>query len=65
MDSVRPNWRLLAFVERILHVLGTGFDRLGCDGLDDGADADVPDLEALATAVEQVCFPQFFWEGAL
>ena len=38
VDAVRPNWRLLAFVERTLHVLGTGFDGLGCDGLDDGVE---------------------------
>ena len=61
-DAVRPNWRLLAFVERTLRVLGTGFDGLGCDGLDDGMDADVPDLEALATGVKQVCFPHVCWE---
>ena len=65
VDSVRPNWRLLAFVERILHVLVTGFDRLGCDGLDDGVDADDYDLEALTTGSKQVYFPQVLWEDAL
>ena len=40
-----------------MRVLGTGFGRLGCDGLDDGVGADVSDLEALATVVKQVCFP--------
>ena len=63
-DAVRPNWLLMVFVDRILSVLGIGFDGLGCDGLDDGVDSDVPDLEALANAVEQVCFPQVLWEDA-
>ena len=63
-DAVRPNWLLLEFVERILRVLGTGFDGLGCDGLDDGVDSVVPDLEALANAVKQVCFLQVCWEDA-
>ena len=47
-----------------MHILVTGFDGLDCDGLDDGVDADIPDLEAFATGVEQVCFPHGSWKDA-
>ena len=43
--------------QRILGVLGTGFDRLGCDGMDDFANTDVFDRESFAVLVEEVWFP--------
>ena len=51
-DAFRPHWCLLTFVQSILGVLGTGFDILSCDELDDAVKTDVFDRESFDVLVE-------------